>query len=114
MNKTKEITHKGIPLVRLLLTPTWKLRIMNQMEHAQKQYDEAVAAYHEAEEKCLSSCYEHNHASYWKGRRDALRVFLPKMKHTARRPAKMDTESSQKTRLRDAIDDAMEIKDDDE
>jgi hypothetical protein len=70
-------------LVRLLLTPTWKLRIENQMEHAQRQYDEAVAAYHEAEEKCLDSFYEHNQASYWKGRRDALRVFLPNMKHTA-------------------------------
>jgi hypothetical protein len=83
MNKTKEITHKGIPLVRLLLTPTWKLRIENQMEHAQKQYEKAVAAYHEAEEECLSSSfYEHNQASYWKGRRDALRVFLPNVKDT--------------------------------
>jgi hypothetical protein len=47
------------------------------MEHAQKQYDEAVAAYHEAEDECRSSFYEHNQASYWKGRRDALRMFLP-------------------------------------
>lgn len=47
------------------------------MEHAQKQYDAAVAAYHEAEVECRSSFYEHNQASYWKGRRDALRVFLP-------------------------------------
>lgn len=64
-------------LVRLLMTPTWKLRIRSQMEYAQRRYDEAVAAYHEAEAECRSSFYEHNQASYWKGRRDALRVFLP-------------------------------------
>ena len=72
-------------LVRLLLTPTWKLRIRSQMEHAQKQYDDAVAAYHEAEAECRSSFYEHNQASYWKGRRDALRVFLPNAIGEARR-----------------------------
>jgi len=64
-------------LVRQLLTPTWKLRMMQQLHRAEMEYDAAVNAYHEAEGECRSSFYEHNQASYWKGRRDALRVFLP-------------------------------------
>ena len=60
------------------------------MEHAQKQYDEAVAAYHEAEAECRSSFYEHNHASYWKGRSDALRVFLPNVQAVA--PPTLDSD----------------------
>lgn len=66
-----------VRLVVLLLTPTWKLRIRQQLHRAEMEYDAAVNAYHEAEGECRSSFYEHNQASYWKGRRDALRMFLP-------------------------------------
>lgn len=64
-------------LVRLLLTPTWKLRISQQLHRAEMEYDAAVNAYHEVQGEGQSGFYEHNQASYWKGRRDALRVFLP-------------------------------------
>jgi hypothetical protein len=57
-----------------------KLRIRQQLHRAEMEYDAAVNAYHEAERESRSSFHEHNQASYWKGRRDALRMFLPKAK----------------------------------
>ena len=71
------LVQRLVRLIGLLFTPTWKLRMMQQLHYAEMEYDAAVNAYHEAEGECRSSFYEHNQASYWKGRRDALRVFLP-------------------------------------
>ena len=63
--------------VRLLLTPTWKLRMRQQLNQAEMEYDAAINAYHEVQGDGQSGFYEHNQASYWKGQRDALRGFLP-------------------------------------
>jgi len=52
-------------------------RIRQQLHRAEMEYDAAVNACHEAEGECRSSFHEHNQASYWKGRSDALRMFLP-------------------------------------
>jgi hypothetical protein len=54
-----------------------KLRIRQQLHRDEMEYNAAVNAYHEAERESRSSFHEHNQASYWKGRRDALRMFLP-------------------------------------
>lgn len=43
-----------------------------EIERASSQYAEAVAAYHKAEAECRNSFDDHNRASYYKGRRDAL------------------------------------------
>ena len=43
-----------------------------EIEKESSQYAEAMAAYHEAESECRSSSDDHNRASYYKGRRDAL------------------------------------------
>ena len=43
-----------------------------EIEKASGQYAEAMAAYHEAESECRNSFDDHNRASYYKGRRDAL------------------------------------------
>lgn len=63
-------------LVRLLLTPTWKLRMMQQLHHAEMEYDAASNAYSEAIGEDRPSVHASNQAHYWKGRCDALRVFL--------------------------------------
>lgn len=64
------------PAENSVLTPTWKLLIRQQLHRAEMEYDSAVNAYRDAEGECRSSFYEHNQASYWKGRRDALRMFM--------------------------------------
>lgn len=64
-------------LVSRLLTPTWKLRMLRQLHRADMEYDAAVNAYHEVQGEGESGFYEQNQANYWKGRRDALRMFLP-------------------------------------
>ena len=43
-----------------------------EIEKASNQYTDAVAAYDKAESECRSSFDDHNRASYYKGRRDAL------------------------------------------
>jgi len=80
MNNTKKLTgHRGwlSRLVRLLLTPTWKLRMMQQLHRAEMEYDAATNAYSEAIEGDRPSVFASNQAHYRKGRCDALRVFLP-------------------------------------
>ena len=80
MNNTKKLTgHRGwlSRLVRLLLTPTWELRMMQQLHRAEMEYDAATNAYSEAIEGDCPSVFASNQAHYWKGRCDALRVFLP-------------------------------------
>lgn len=47
---------------------------------ASERYEKAVQHYHQCEEDQVNSFLAHNDASYWKGRRDALRHlihFLP-------------------------------------
>ena len=51
-----------------------------EIEKASSQYAEAVAAYHEAESECRSSFDDHNRASYYKGRRDALTALKNSLK----------------------------------
>lgn len=63
-------------LIGLLFTPTWKLRIQLELARAEMEYDAARNAYFESLRECLVPSYEQNQANYWKGRRDALRVFL--------------------------------------
>ena len=48
-----------------------------QLHQAEMEYADAVNAYNEVQGAGQSGFYEHNQASYWKGRRDALRSFLP-------------------------------------
>ena len=43
-----------------------------EIEKASSQYADAVAAYDKAESECRNSFDDHNRASYYKGRRDAL------------------------------------------
>jgi|688.fasta_scaffold284579_2 hypothetical protein len=55
---------------------------------ASARYEKAVQHYHQCEEDQINSFLAHNDASYWKGRRDALRHlihFLPNAKDLARR-----------------------------
>ena len=51
-----------------------------EIEKESSQYAEAVAAYHEAEAECRSSFDDHNRASYYKGRRDALTALKNSLK----------------------------------
>lgn len=51
-----------------------------EIEKASSQYADAVAAYHEAESECRSSFDDHNRASYYKGRRDALTALKNSLK----------------------------------
>jgi hypothetical protein len=48
----------------------------NELRKADMEYDAARNVYYESLGECRISSYEQNQASYWKGRRDALRVFL--------------------------------------
>ena len=50
-------------------------RIENDLAHAQQEFNKWSEAAIEAS-KGVSAFYEHNEASYWKGRRDALRNLL--------------------------------------
>lgn len=50
--------------------------IRHQLDLAETEYVAAVKAYHQAEAEARNSFCEHNDASYWKGRRDALRALL--------------------------------------
>ena len=51
-----------------------------EIEKASSQYADAVADYHEAESECRSSFDDHNQASYYKGRRDALTALKNSLK----------------------------------
>ena len=51
-----------------------------EIEKASNQYAEAVAAYHKAESECRNSSDDHNRASYYKGRRDALTALKNSLK----------------------------------
>lgn len=51
-----------------------------EIEKASSQYAEAVAAYDKAESECRSSFDDHNRASYYKGRRDALTALKNSLK----------------------------------
>jgi hypothetical protein len=51
--------------------------IENQLIKAQIKYDAFVKLYDRAVDEGLSSVHEQNSASYWKGRRDALRMINP-------------------------------------
>ena len=51
-----------------------------EIEKASNQYTDAVAAYHKAESECRSSSDDHNRASYYKGRRDALTALKNSLK----------------------------------
>lgn len=51
-----------------------------EIEKASSQYAEAVAAYNKAELECRSSFDDHNRASYYKGRRDALTALKNSLK----------------------------------
>ena len=77
-------------LVRLLRLPVverWRIAFRAKM--ADRDYADAVKAYESAEAEARSSFWEHNQASYHKGRRDAfaelLRLSKPNVKvsHTA-------------------------------
>ena len=52
----------------------------DEIEKESSQYTEAVAAYHKAESECRNSSDDHNRASYYKGRRDALTGLKNSMK----------------------------------
>ena len=54
----------------------FKAIMMQDLRVADMNFARWSNAYNDAERECRSSSYEHNQASYWKGRRDALRVFL--------------------------------------
>ena len=54
--------------------------VENHLKQAQSQYDAFVELYHKAVDEGLSSVHEQNSASYWKGRRDALRMIMPTTK----------------------------------
>lgn len=54
----------------------FKAIMMQELRKADMNFARWSNAYNDAERECRSSFYEHNQASYWKGRRDALRVFL--------------------------------------
>lgn len=58
--------HPICSAVALAFAPTWKLRMRQQIAFAEKQFQEAVRAYEEAEAEARSSFVEHNNASYWK------------------------------------------------
>lgn len=51
-----------------------------EIEKESSQYAKAVAAYHKAESECRSSSDDHNRASYYKGRRDALTALKNSLK----------------------------------
>lgn len=51
-----------------------------EIEKASSQYAEAIAAYHKAEAECRNSSCDHNRASYYKGRRDALTALKDSLK----------------------------------
>jgi len=57
--------------------PSW---LDAEIEKASNQYGEAVAAYHEAEAECRNSSADHNRASYYKGRLDALTALKNSLK----------------------------------
>lgn len=57
--------------------------LRHQLDLAETEYAAAVKAYHDAEADGRSSFCEHNHASYWKGRRDALRALLKNHEESA-------------------------------
>jgi hypothetical protein len=50
--------------------------IMQELHKAEKEYDAAAIAYVMAIQEDRPSVPASNQANYWKGRRDALRVFL--------------------------------------
>ena len=54
----------------------FKAIISKELHKAEMEYEAARNAYYESLWECRISSYERNQASYWKGRRDALRVFL--------------------------------------
>jgi len=74
-----EVSPKQIvEAVRACLKKTTMLNeIENQLKQAQSKYDAFVKLYDKAVDEGLSSVYEQNSASYWKGRRDALRMIMP-------------------------------------
>jgi hypothetical protein len=55
-------------------------RILNTIKcnrlEAAKRYSQHMQAYEDAEANAVNSFYDHNEASYWKGRRDGLRDVL--------------------------------------
>lgn len=51
-----------------------------EIEKASNKFGEAVAAYHKSEAECRNSSFDHNRASYWKGRCDALTVLKNSLK----------------------------------
>jgi hypothetical protein len=54
----------------------FKAIISKELHKAEMEYEAARNDYYESLGECLGSSYEQNQASYWKGRRDALRVFF--------------------------------------
>jgi hypothetical protein len=52
------------------------LVIGQQLRMARERFEAAVKAYDEAESEARSSFLEHNQASYWKGRLDALHTLV--------------------------------------
>jgi hypothetical protein len=54
----------------------FKAIMMQELRKAEMNFARWSNAYNDAERECRISSYEQNQASYWKGRRDALRVFL--------------------------------------
>jgi len=51
-----------------------------EIEEASSQFEEAFAAYRKAEAECRNSSCDHNRASYYKGRRDALTALKNSLK----------------------------------
>lgn len=50
--------------------------IQSAHKRAAEKYQQCVKAYYDAEAQQVNSFAEHNEASYWKGRRDALRHLM--------------------------------------
>ena len=51
-----------------------------EIEKASSQYTKSIAAYDKAESECRNSFDDHNRASYYKGRRDALNALKDSLK----------------------------------
>jgi hypothetical protein len=54
----------------------FKAIMMQELHKAEMEYEAAAIAYVMAIEEDRPSVHASNQANYWKGRRDALRVFL--------------------------------------
>ena len=74
--------QKHLGASQSLASPIGSTRIENDLAHAQQEFNKWSEAAIEAA-KGVSAFYEHNEASYWKGRRDALRNLMSNSNHHA-------------------------------